>query len=102
MLRRRKGYLCALIALTTLMIMWNVIGFISEKCNPANHKPLHDLGLATAIVLAVLYRGERGSDIVKLLKNGVSLGEMLGSEMERRRPPRAFEVVARVPFQKSN
>lgn len=108
MRQRRKGYLFALIAVSTIITAWNAIdffGLIDEQYGPAQHLPLHNVGLATVIVLAILYRGERDEDIAGVLRSGVELGEMIGAEKARLLAPKQtehLEVVAIVPLQKNS
>lgn len=104
MLHRRKGYLYALTAILSVIGGWNLLGLINENFSPADYLPLHNFGLAAAIILAVLYCGDREADIATILKYGIKLGEKLGAERERSNPPtqrESFEVVARFPFQKN-
>lgn len=80
---------------------WNIIGLISETLGPNEHMPLHNLGLAVAIILTVLYCSDHGASMENLLKYGIELGEEIGAERQRIPGKReGFEVLARFPVQK--
>lgn len=101
-LQRRKGYVYGLITTLVIIGVWNFIGLIDEEHGPRDHMAMHNLGLAIAIILTVLYCGDREADIAKMLKNGIELGKKMGAERERQRHPKpgnTFEVVI-VPLQK--